>query len=56
MADNTSPTQPSEEQIRLRGYEIYVAREGREGDAVSDWLTTEHELKESNDRANPNGA
>jgi Protein of unknown function (DUF2934) len=51
MADNTSPTQPSEEQIRLRAYEIYAARAGREGDAVSDWLTAERELKVSNDRA-----
>jgi hypothetical protein len=42
MSENTS-----EEQIRQRAYEIYLARGGQEGDEVSDWLAAERELKES---------
>ena len=46
MADNTS-TQ-TEQQIRERAFEIYLARGGQEGNEVSDWLAAERELKESN--------
>lgn len=38
----------SEEQIRERAYEIYLARGGQNGDEVSDWIAAERELKESN--------
>lgn len=41
-------TPQTEQQIRERAYEIYLARGGREGDEVSDWLAAERELKESN--------
>ncbi len=46
MADSTS-TQ-TEQQIRERAFEIYLARGGQEGNEVSDWLAAERELKESN--------
>jgi hypothetical protein len=39
--------EPSEEQIRARAHEIYLAREGRPGDEVSDWLNAEAELREA---------
>ena len=42
------PENKSEQQIRERAYEIYLARGGQEGDEVSDWLAAERELKESN--------
>lgn len=32
------------EQIQARAYEIYKARQGGPGDAVSDWLQAEREL------------
>lgn len=38
------------EHIRLRAYEIYEARNGAPGDAVSDWAQAEREL---NGRATP---
>jgi hypothetical protein len=47
MPDNT---RLSEQQIRQRAYEIYLARGGQEGDEVSDWLAAERELKESNEQ------
>ncbi len=37
----------SEEQIRARAYEIYLAREGGPGDEPSDWLKAEAELREA---------
>ncbi len=37
----------SEEQIRARAYEIYLAREGEPGDELSDWLKAEAELREA---------
>jgi Protein of unknown function (DUF2934) len=46
MPNNTSTPQ-SEQQIRERAYEIYLAREGQQGDQLSDWLAAERELKES---------
>jgi hypothetical protein len=42
------PESISEQQIRERAYEIYLARGDQNGDEVSDWLAAERELKESN--------
>jgi hypothetical protein len=33
------------EQIERRAYELYLARGDRQGDALSDWLAAERELK-----------
>jgi hypothetical protein len=49
MSDNTRLTAHEEEQIRQRAYGIYLAREGQEGDEISDWLAAERELKESDE-------
>jgi len=38
---------PSQEQIRQRAHEIYVARGGGEGMALQDWLAAEQELMEN---------
>jgi hypothetical protein len=48
MADITNPTAPSEQRIRERAYEIYLSRSGGDSDELSDWLTAEQELKQSN--------
>ena len=32
------------ERIQARAYEIYLARNGRNGDALSDWLQAEREI------------
>jgi hypothetical protein len=35
------------ERVQQRAYEIYLARNGQAGDAVSDWLLAERELAET---------
>jgi len=39
------------EKIRLRAYEVYLARAGSPGDAQSDWLQAERELNGLTDNA-----
>ncbi len=41
---------PSEEQIRARAFEIFQRRNGGPGDACSDWLQAEHELRMESSR------
>jgi hypothetical protein len=48
MSNNANRSPQSEQQIRERAYELFLAREGQDGDEVSDWLAAERELKESN--------
>ena len=45
LQDTTTEAMPLEEQIRARAYEIYLQREGTEGDAVDDWLRAESEIR-----------
>lgn len=33
------------EEIRIRAYEIYIERDGRPGDELSDWLQAEREVQ-----------
>ncbi len=35
---------PTEEQIRLRAYQLYLARKGQPGNAEEDWRRAEQEL------------
>ncbi len=42
---------PSFEQIRLRAYEIFMARGGTNGNEVSDWLEAERQLRDSGSRS-----
>ncbi|HZP46710.1 MAG TPA: DUF2934 domain-containing protein [Candidatus Binataceae bacterium] len=37
--------QPTVEQIRERAYELFLRRDGAPGDALSDWLDAERELR-----------
>ena len=39
-------TGPTEEQIRLRAYELYVERGRAEGQDIEDWFQAEKELTE----------
>jgi Protein of unknown function (DUF2934) len=39
--------EPTQEEIELRAYEIYVKRGGENGRELDDWLTAEKELTES---------
>ncbi len=43
-ANGNGGTAPSAEMIRLRAYEVFVARGGTSGDELSDWLTAEREI------------
>jgi hypothetical protein len=47
----------SEEQIRMRAYELYRERGGKVGDDIGDWLRAEREYREhvSSRSANPAG-
>ena len=40
-----STRQPTVEEIRRRAFEIYCARRGGPGDAASDWLEAERQLR-----------
>jgi len=42
----TKPIEPTEQRIRDRAYEIYVAGGREDGHDLSDWLTAERQLKE----------
>ena len=37
----------SEDEIRIRAYELFLERGAEPGDALSDWLRAERELKRS---------
>ena len=34
-----------QQEIRIRAYEIYIARNGQPGDELSDWLQAEREIE-----------
>ncbi len=42
---SVSAAGPTEEQIRVRAYEIYQARKGAPGDPAADWAQAERELR-----------
>jgi hypothetical protein len=48
MASAIPTFEPTEEQIRERAYEIYLAGGSEDGHDLSDWLTAERRLKELN--------
>ncbi|HLH78476.1 MAG TPA: DUF2934 domain-containing protein [Candidatus Binataceae bacterium] len=43
-ADNSRANAPSSETIRVRAYELYLARGGTDGRDLEDWLAAEREL------------
>lgn len=40
-------SEPTEDEIRKRAYEIYLARDGRPGSEIEDWLKAEAELRQA---------
>jgi hypothetical protein len=42
----TAEAHPTQEEIELRAYQIYIERGGAHGHDVDDWLQAEHELFE----------
>jgi Protein of unknown function (DUF2934) len=44
---NINKRVPSQEEIELRAYEIYLKRGGEKGNELDDWLAAEKELTES---------
>ncbi len=44
---------PTQEQIALRAYHIYLERNGAPGDPHADWLRAEHELLQPKPKAKP---
>lgn len=46
----TEDSKPTHDQIQVRAYELYLARNGGPGDELSDWVSAEQELMET---ANP---
>jgi len=40
-------TEPTQDEIALRAYHIYLEREGAGGDPLEDWLQAERELTEA---------
>ncbi len=45
-AKEASCRRPTDEQIRLRAHQIFLARNGAPGDELSDWTQAERELLE----------
>ncbi len=46
-ANGTAKGAPIAEMIRVRAYEIFMARGGHSGDELSDWLAAEREIMET---------
>lgn len=44
---------PGVEETRIRAYEVYLARNGRNGTPEGDWLQAEREIRERAGRAAP---
>lgn len=51
----TSRSGPTQDEIQLRAYEIYVERHGAPGDALEDWVQAERELLQKQQKARRNG-
>ena len=45
-ASESTSTQPTDEEIAVRAYHIYLERGEAEGDPINDWLQAERELSE----------
>jgi hypothetical protein len=43
----TDKKTPTQKEIELRAYEIYLQRGGEDGNELNDWLAAEKELNES---------
>lgn len=46
MGPKTAATDPMEDEIRLRAYELYLQRGESDGSDLDDWLQAERDLSE----------
>jgi Protein of unknown function (DUF2934) len=46
----TASNQPTQEEIALRAYHIYLQRGGAPGNEVEDWMRAERQLLEESDK------
>lgn len=46
-AETPPRARPTEEEIAVRAYHIYLERDGLEGDPADDWLQAERELNDA---------
>lgn len=53
-ADERDNSDPTDSEIRMRAYEIYLSRNGAPGNAEVDWLQAEMELRTRNSTSAPN--
>ena len=51
ISGRTAAEADREEQVRLRAYELYVARGGEDGHDLEDWLEAEAEIYGRSERA-----
>ncbi len=51
----TSRSGPTQDEIQLRAYEIYLERGGAPGDALADWVQAERELLQKKGKPARNG-
>ena len=51
VVQTDQPHEVAEERIRLRAYELFLERSGAAGDAVSDWVRAESEIREAKSEA-----
>jgi hypothetical protein len=47
IMSRTAKKTPTQKEIELRAYEIYLQRGGEDGNELNDWLAAEKELTES---------
>jgi len=46
-----SPSEPLDEQIRRRAYELYIQRGNETGSELDDWLQAEEEILQAREKA-----
>ena len=51
ISGHTAAEADREERIRMRAYELYVARGGEDGHEMEDWLSAEAEIDGWSERA-----
>lgn len=53
QGERQARTAPSQEEIAVVAYEIYLQRGATDGDALADWLQAERDLREAFETGNP---
>lgn len=56
LVETQARSAPSQEEIAVVAYEIYLQRGAADGNALADWLQAERELREASETGNPAGS